>query len=117
QQSDLQAVLEEDVAERRREDRLEAVVLQAPRGVLARGAAAEVPARDQDLRAGVLRPVQLEGRILAPVPEDELAVTRPLDPEQELLRHDLVGVDVRAVEDGDAAFDAADGLHAGRSWC
>ena len=42
QQPDLRAVGVEDVGEARRDDRLEAVVLQPPRRVLARGAAAEV---------------------------------------------------------------------------
>src|SRR5262249_54247735 len=36
----------------------------------------------------------------------------PLDSLQELLRDDLVGVDVGAVEHGDAALDPAHGLHA-----
>jgi hypothetical protein len=42
QQADLGAVDVEDVGERRRDDRLEAEVLQRPGRVLARGAAAEV---------------------------------------------------------------------------
>ena len=42
--------------------------------------------------------VQLEVRVLHPVEEQELAVARALDPLQELLRDDLVGVDVGAVE-------------------
>ena len=45
QQPDLGAVGVEDVAERGRDDRLEAEVLERPRRVLARGAAAEVRAR------------------------------------------------------------------------
>ena len=45
QQPDLGAVGVEDVGEGRRDDRLEAEVLQRPGGVLARGAAAEVAAR------------------------------------------------------------------------
>ena len=45
QQPDLGAVDVEDVGEGRRDDRLEAEVLERPGGVLARGAAAEVGAR------------------------------------------------------------------------
>src|SRR5581483_4350232 len=59
-----------------------------------------------------LRPVQLEVGVLAPVEEQELAVAGALDPLQELLRHDLIGVDVCPVEDGDAALDTANRLHA-----
>ena len=75
--------------------------------VLARGAAAEVAAGDEDRRALVLRPAQLEVGILHPVEEEELAVARALDPLQELLRDDLVGVDVGAVEHRGAAGDLA----------
>src|SRR5581483_11220562 len=82
-----------------------------PRRVLARRAAAEVAPREQDLRARVLRPVQLEVGILHPVEEEELAVAGPLDPLQELLRDDLVGVDVAAVEHGDRGRDATKRLH------
>ena len=56
----LEAVVEEDVAERRRDHRAEAVVHQRPRRMLARGAAAEVLAREQDRRAPVARLVQHE---------------------------------------------------------
>ncbi len=47
EQPDLVRVLPEDVAERRRDDRVEAVVLQRPRRMLARRAAAEVPTRQE----------------------------------------------------------------------
>ena len=91
---------------------LEAVVLERPGGVLPRRAAAEVPSGDQDRRPGVLGPVQLERRVLPPVVEQELAVAGALDPLQELLRDDLVGVDVGAVEHRDAAGRSPEGLHA-----
>ena len=68
QQPDLGAVGVEDVGEARRDDRLEAVVLQPPRRVLARGAAAEVLARDED-RVGR----QVPAGLLGPVVEQELA--------------------------------------------
>src|SRR3954454_6431151 len=80
QQADLRAVGVEDVGEARRDDRAEAVVLQAPRGVLARGAAAEVLTRDEDR---VLR--EVPARLVAPVVEQELAEARALDALEELL--------------------------------
>ncbi len=49
--------------------------------------------------------------LLAPVPEQELAEAGALDPLQELLRDDLVGVDVGAVEYGRARRDAPERLH------
>ena len=65
-----------------------------------------------------LRPVTRIGRpaleletLLAPVVEQELAEARALDPLQELLRDDLVGVDVGAVEHLDATLRPADRLH------
>src|SRR5260370_116543 len=84
----------QDVADARRDDRAEPVVLQAPRGVLARGPAAEVPPGGQD---GVSR--ELPARLLGPVVEQELPVAGPLDALEELLGHDLVGVDVVPVQD------------------
>src|SRR5262245_42754308 len=70
QQPDLRAVGVEDVGEARRDDRLEAVVLKAPGGVLARGAAAEVLAGDEDR---VRRQLPIGG--LGPVVEQELSET------------------------------------------
>src|ERR1700735_890411 len=73
-QPDLRAVGVEDVGEARRDDRLEAVILQAPRRVLARGAAAEVLAGDED-RVGR----QIPAGLLCPVVEKELAEAGALD--------------------------------------
>ena len=47
-----------------------------------------------------------------PVVEEELAEAGALDPLQELLRDDLVGVDVGAVEHRDLALDHVDRPHA-----
>ncbi len=52
----------------------------------------------EDRRALVGRVVEHEVRVLAPVEERERPEAGALDALQELLRHDLVGVDVRAVE-------------------
>ena len=75
QQPDLRAVGAEDVGEARRDDRLEAVVLERPRRVLAARAAAEVAPGDEDR---VLR--QLPARLLGPVVEQELAEARSARP-------------------------------------
>ena len=106
-QPDLRAVGVEDVGEARRDDRLEAVVLQAPGRVLARGAAAEVLAGDED-RVGR----QIPARLLGPVVEQELAEAGALDALEELLGHDLVGVDVGAVEVADGRERLSDPLYA-----
>src|ERR1019366_7055614 len=106
QQPDLGAVGVEDVGEARRHDRPEAVVLQAPGSVLARGAAAEVLPGDED-RVGRQPPP----RLLGPVVEEELAEARALDALEELLGHDLVGVDVGAVEEADRPCDDAYRIH------
>src|SRR5205823_4692928 len=110
EEADLERVLAEDVAERRRDHRVEAVVLERPRRVLARRAAAEVAAREED---PPMLPIQLEVGILAPVEEEELVEAGALDPLQELLRDDLVGVDVRTVEHDRRRGDRAERLHAG----
>ncbi len=98
QQADLRAVGVEDVREAGRHDRLVAVVLQRPGRVLARAARPEVAAGRQDRGAVELDPVQREAGLAEPVPEQELAEAGALDPLQELLGDDLVGVDVGAVE-------------------
>src|ERR671911_2206045 len=106
QEPDLRAVGEEDVGEARRHDRLEAVVLERPRRVLAARAAAEVRSRGEDR---VRR--EVPARLLRPVVEEELAEAGPLHPLEELLGDDLVRVDVGAVEHADGAGDGRDRLH------
>ena len=73
QQPVLGAVRIEDVRERGRDHGVEAVVLEAPDGVLAGGARAEVPARDQDRVR-----LELDLARAEPVVEEELAVARAL---------------------------------------
>src|SRR5207344_649547 len=51
--------------------------------------------------------------VVAPVEERVLPVARALDPLQELLRDDLIGVDVGAVEHRDPGRHLRDRLHAG----
>src|SRR5262245_17668269 len=66
QEAVLQRIVLEDLPERGRDHGAEAVVAQRPGRVLARGADAEVLAREQDLRALVARLVEHEPGILAP---------------------------------------------------
>src|SRR6185312_9724117 len=87
-------------------DRLEAEVLQGPGGVLPRGAATEVASRDEDRVR-----LQLDLAVADPVVEEELTEAGPLDPLQELLGDDLVGVDIVAVEHRDLALDDVNGSH------
>src|SRR6185436_12053794 len=113
QETVLEAVVEENVAVGRRDDALETILLQGPGRMLARAAATEVLAREQDLGALVARLVEHEIRIqrafrvvhpgladvqVAPRVEQVLAVAGALDGFQELLRDDRVGIDVGAVE-------------------
>ena len=95
-------VAAEDVGERRRDHGAEAVVGERPGRVLARRAAAEIGAGQQNRRAGVARVVEDElgtGAAVGaepPVVEQIPAEAGALDALQELLRDDLIGVDVAA---------------------
>src|SRR3954468_3340942 len=74
--------------------------------MLAGGAAAEVATGNEDrvrLQLDLPRP--------DPVVEEELAEAGPLDPLEELLRNDLVGVDVGAVEHRHLPLDHIYGSH------
>jgi hypothetical protein len=97
----------EDVRERGGDHGLKAVVGERPDGVLARRPGAEVRPRDQDRVR-----LELDLAVAQPVVEQELAEARPLDPLQELLRDDLIGIDVGAIKHRDPALDDLDGIHA-----
>lgn len=96
-------IVEENVGKTRRDEDFEPVIRQPPRSVFAAGTRAEITAREQDRSSAVLRFVQLEVRIFgavfqkAPVEEYELPEAGALDPFEELLRHDLVCIDVGTV--------------------
>src|SRR5256885_327717 len=83
--------------------------------MLARRAGAEVAPREQDARSFRCGPVQLEVRVLAPVEEEKLSEACALDPLQELLRNDLVRVDVGTVEHEGARGDGTERSHTGVS--
>src|SRR6266480_546386 len=98
----LTAVREEDVRERRREDRAEAVLAEGPDRVFARRAAAEVLPGEEDARAPGAGVVELEVRVRttvgpeAPVVEQGGSEPGAFHPLEELLRNDLVGIHVGA---------------------
>src|SRR6266852_9952 len=100
----LEAVVVEDVAERGRDHAADAEIHERPRRVLARGAAAEIVARDQDLRLAIGRLVEHEVGILAAVVaiallrEQARAEPGALDGLEVLLGNDRVGVDVDHVQ-------------------
>ena len=103
EQPGLAGVAAEDVAEARRDDDLEAVVLQRPHGVLARRAGAEVGAGDEHRAGGVLGSVEHEAGVVAPGREQPVLEAGAGDPLEVDGRDDLVGVDVAAAQrDADA---------------
>ena len=100
----VEAVRIEDFTEGGRNDDADAVLHQSPDGMFAARAAAEVGAGCDDLR--LLKPRAIENavvsgravRIHAEVPEEPLSEPGLVDPVQELLRHQLVGVEIVDVD-------------------
>ena len=126
QQSVLEAVVVEDIGEAGGDHRAEAVFVQRPRRVFARGAAAEVLARQQHAGAGIARGVEHEIGIerthavvlswltdvqVTPLVEEVGAEAAAFDRLQELLGDDLVGVDVGAIQRRDQAGVGGEGFH------
>ncbi len=107
----LGAVVAEDVAEARRDDGIEATLLDRPHGVLARRADAEAGPGNQDRCAGVALVVEHEVAIVAPRREQALLEAGALDALQPLGRDDLIGVDVAAAQRHPATRDDMYGLH------
>jgi spore maturation protein CgeB len=100
QEAVLEAVLVKNVGERRRDHAPDAPVEERPRRMLARGAAAEIVACDENLRAGIGRLIERKvgvGRAVRPprdLGEEPFAEAGALDRLQVVLRDDHVGVDV-----------------------
>ena len=96
----LEGVALEDIRERSADYRPEAELRQRPRGVLARTAAAEIVARQQNFRVLSARRVEDEIglrialRVIAPVAEELLVEAFFRGGLQEARRNDLVGIDV-----------------------
>src|SRR5579871_59705 len=113
----LEAVLVDDVGERRGDHAAHAIVQKRPGRVLAAGATAEVLAADQQLDARVRRLVQDEIgpwpplAVEAEVVEEALAEPLALDGLQELLGDDLVRVQVGDRQRRGAAVEAGKGAH------
>src|SRR6266851_3556063 len=115
----LEAVVVEDVGEARRDDAADAEIQERPGRVLARAAAAEILAGDQDLRLPVGRLVEDEIRVLRPViavaqlVEEGLAQAGALDRLQMLLGDDLVGVDIDHRQRRGDAVERGELVHGG----
>ena len=96
QQPGLAGVGAEDVAEARTHHHLEAVVLQRPHGVLARGTGTKVGAHQQNRTRGIGLLVQHKFRIIAPRREQPVLETGAGDALQVNRRNDLVGIHIGA---------------------
>src|SRR5206468_12278897 len=107
----LRAVVAKDVAEARRDHGPEAVVHQRPHRVLAGRPGAEVRACQQDRGAGVLRLVEDEVPLVAPLGEEPSTKAGALHALEPLARDDLVGIDVRAFQRYGRARDHAYWFH------
>src|SRR5207245_11209789 len=111
-----------DARDRRARPAADAVVEQGPGGVLARRAAAESRPRHQDLRAARLRPGEREVRprvpvlVVAPAREQPAPQPGPRGPLEVARRDDLIGIDVRPRENGDARVEPAEGLQGHRRY-
>ena len=98
------AVIGKNVGERRGDHRAKPEIGERPHGVLARRPTSEVFPGDQNARCPIARLMKHELRISlavrseSPVIKQELPETCALNALQELLRDDLVGIDVDPVE-------------------
>ena len=113
----MEAVLVKYLGEGGSDDRLEPVLVNGPDGVLTGGTAPEVRAGNKDARALVLRRVELEVGVRAPVfkptpvEEQKLSISRALNALQKLLWDHLVRIDVRAVKYGYVGGMSGEWLH------
>ena len=113
----LEAVVVENVAERGRDHAGDAEIHERPGRVLARGAATEIVAGDQNLGLAIGRLVEHEIRIFAAVVavaflgEQPFAEPGALDGLQILLGDDHVGVDVDHFQRRGDAFEHGELLH------
>src|SRR4029077_14060628 len=94
----------ENIGIARRDYNSKAIIGDSPRGMCAARTATESRAREQNGCAFILRPVQDEIRIglftreVAPIIEQDSAISLLGLELQELFRHHLIGVDVYAVK-------------------
>ena len=94
------------------------LILDRPNRMFAAAAAAKVPPREQDGSSGKMRTVQFKLRIgrdaiveIPPIVNQERPIARPLDPFEELLRDDLIRIDIRPVHRCDQAGMSGERLH------
>jgi hypothetical protein len=116
----LEAVVVENVGEACRDHAANAEIEEGPGCVLARGAAAEIVAGDQNLGIAIGRLVEDEIRVLAAVVvvahlrEQALAEAGPLDRLEVILGDDHVGVDIHHVQGGRDGGQRGEFLHGKR---
>src|SRR5262249_44150577 len=100
------AVIGENVGKRWRNNCAETIVAQRPDGVFARRAATEILTGQKNACAAIPWLIQGKGRIrfalaiIAPVKEQDVAITRALNTLEKLFGDDLVGIDVVALKHG-----------------
>src|ERR1700722_5150948 len=112
----------ENIRERRRDHTAETVVRESPGRVFPRGSAAKVLARHQNFCIFILRLIQHKIRMrrarlrsllnAPPIEEQKVLVSRALDTFEKLLRDNLIGIDVRAIEGRYQPFMLSERLHA-----
>ena len=113
----LEAVVVKNIGEAGGDDHAETVIAQRPRGMLAAGAAAEIPPRQQNAGPAIFRPVQFElgivGAIVveSPIEKQKLPKAGALDPLEKLLGDDLIGIDIRPIHRSDEAGVFGEGGH------
>src|SRR5205823_4261507 len=97
---------------------LEAIVFNGPDRMLAAGATAEIPPGQQDRRPGRRRLIQLKIWIrrltvieITPVIKQKRPIAGSLNPLEELLGNDLIGINVRPIHAGNQAGVSGEGVH------
>lgn len=113
----LEAIVVEDIGETWGDDHAETVILQRPWSVLATRSATEVPPRQQHTRVAILGQIENKFRIIrpvvqvAPIEKKEFFIARSLNSFEELLRDNLIGIDVRPIHGQDKAGVGGEGSH------
>src|ERR1700722_771073 len=113
----LERVLAENIREGSAQHRAESELRERPRGVFPRAAAAEVIARQQDLRAlyaGLIEDeigLRIALRIVAPIVKQLLIEAQLRRSLQEAGGNNLVGIDIVDRERNHAAFEVSEGFH------
>src|ERR1700722_10860022 len=113
----LEGVLAENIREGSAQHRAESELREPPRSVFPRAAAAEVIARQQDLRplyAGLVEDeigLRIALRVIAPIVKQVLIEVQFRRSLQETRGNNLIGIDIVDRERNYAAFEVSEGLH------